>query len=254
MSDVNQNPVKSLGVFSALEAAMQIQFCFLAIAFILWVDNVFLYLHQPGIAELIKNPELQNLSLPLNLVLMFVAFSLASSIALPFFSYITEQIYLEFIWGWIEKFFGFSSRCSEMPRDCVSAYKLREVAHITKDKFLLDIYAAHEKTRSENKKSISKLALLAFYCLVLLSINYFKLGQNNSISHFISNYFNAPNLIWFCSTILLLLVVFRFHMDDRDYVYCPSLYREIEEKENSFMSQQSPPFPNRIFTTDQEQS
>ncbi|KTC87850.1 MULTISPECIES: hypothetical protein [Legionella] len=57
MSDVNQTSVKSLGMFSVLEAASEVKFFFLVITFILWTDNVFLCLHKPGIIELISTQE-----------------------------------------------------------------------------------------------------------------------------------------------------------------------------------------------------
>lgn len=246
MSDGNQIPIKSVGLFSMLETAMEIKFFFLATTFVLWVDNVFLYLHHPGIAELIKNPQLQNISLTLNLVLIFLAFSFASSILLPCFSYLTNQIYVEFIWEKIQKFFGVSSNFSDIPRDYIYAHKLKEIAHLTKDKFLLDTYIAYKKAQSENENIIERLASLALFCLILLSINYFKFEKNNSISQFVLNYLDSPNLIWFCFIGLLLLIFCRFHIEKRDCVYCPSLYREIEKKERQNMTTQAP-FSNKLF-------
>lgn len=240
MSDINQTSVKSLGLFSVLETAMEVRFFFLAVTFILWVDNVFLCFHQPGIVELVNASDLQNVNLSLNLVLIFVAFSFASSIVLPFLSYFINEIYLGFIWGRIEKFFRFGSRFSEIPYDYVSAYKLREIAHMTKDKFLLDVYNSYEKTKLERENFIGKLASLALYCLILLSINYFKYSHQNSISVFILSYLGSSESLWFCITGLLLLVFFRYHIDDRDCVYCPSLYRELEEKKRQSMPPSAP--------------
>lgn len=240
MNDMNQTSVKSLGLFSALETAMEVRFFFLAAIFILWVDNVFISLHQPGIIELINASDLQKINLSLYLLLIFVAFSFVSSIVLPFLSYFINEIYLGFLWGRIEKFFSFGSRSSETPSDYVSAYKLREIAHMTKDKFLLDVYNSYEKTKSERESFIGKLASLALYCLILLSINYFKYGSQKSISVFILNYLGSSESIWFCIIGLLLLVFFRFHIDDRDHVYCPSLYRELEEKKRQSMTPSAP--------------
>ena len=240
MSDINQTSVKNLGLFSVLDTAMEVRFFFLAATFILWVDNDFLCLHQPGIIELVNASDLQNVNLSLNLVLIFVAFSFASSIVLPFLSYFINEIYLGFLWRRVEKVFKFGPRFSETPSDYVSAYKLREIAYMTKDKFLLDVYNSYEKTKSERERFIGKLASLALYCLILLSINYFKYGQKNSISFFILSYLGSSELIWFCIMGLLLLVFFRFHTDDRDCVYCPSLYRELEEKKRQSMPPSAP--------------
>lgn len=245
MSDVNQTSVKSLGMFSVLEAASEVKFFFLVITFILWTDNVFLWLHKPRVIELISTQELQNINLPLTLLLVFVTFSFASSIILPFSSYCIIQIYLEFLYQKVEKFFNFDFRSSEMPSDYVSAYELREAAYMAKDKFLLDIYNSYEKTKSEREMFIEKLASRSLYCLILLSINYFNYGQKNSISLFILNYLGSHELIWFCFIGLLWLAFFNLHIDSRDCVYCPSLYRENEEKKRQCMPQCNAPQLNR---------
>lgn len=98
MSDMNKTSLKSLGLFSVLETAMEVRFFFLATIFILWVDNVFISLHQPGIIELINASDLQKVNLSLYLLLIFVAFSFVSSIVLPFLSYFINEIYLGFLW------------------------------------------------------------------------------------------------------------------------------------------------------------
>lgn len=123
-----------------------------------------------------------------------------------------------------------------MPRDYIDAYKLKEHAHMTKDKFLLDIYTSYEKNKSESENFIEKLARRALYSLILLSINYHIYGSKKSISYFILNYLGSSELIWLCSIFLLLLIFFRFHIDNRNCIYCPSMYRDMMEKRYMCMS------------------
>lgn len=249
MSDINQNPVKNLGMFSVLDAATEIKFFLLAIAFILWVDNVFLYFHQPAILELMNNSSLQNASLSFKLIFILVAFSFMTSIALPVFCHLTNEVYLQFLWKGIEKIFGFDNRNHEKPSDYVYAYELQKAAHIAKDKFLIDIYHAYEKVKFERERSINKVASLALCSLFLLCFNYFRYGQEHTVSRFLLTYSGSSQLIWFCIVGLLLLTFFHFHIDDRQLVYCPGLYTEIKEKkrQNFPQTEPMPPMSNTIL-------
>ncbi|HGC5727704.1 TPA: hypothetical protein ACIZAI_001906 [Legionella pneumophila] len=240
MSDINQNPVKNLGVFSVLDAATEIKFFLLAVAFVLWVDNVFLYFHQPAILELMRNSTLQNASLSFKLIFILVAFSFMTSIVLPVFCRLANELYLQFLWNGVEKIFGFDQRNYETPSDYVYAHELQKAAHVAKDKFLIDIYNAYEKVKIERERSINKIASLALCNLFLLCINYFHYGQENTVSKSLLTYSGSSQLIWFCIAGLLLLVFIRFHIDDRQLVFCPGLYQDLDEKKKQNFPQTEP--------------
>ena len=79
MSDLNQASIKGLGLFSVLEAATEIKFFFLVTIVVLWIDNIFLYLHKLGIIELVSTNALHKVNLPLSLLLIFLTFLLLLS-------------------------------------------------------------------------------------------------------------------------------------------------------------------------------
>ncbi len=248
MSDTNQIPVKNLGIFSVLDAAMEIRFFLLTVAFALWVDNVFLFLHQPAILELINNSPLHNVALSFKLIFILVVFSFMTSIVLPILGYLADGLYIEFVSIRIEKIFGFDYGNNEAPSDYVYAHELGKAAHMAKDKFLIDIYNAYEKVKLERDRAISKIASLALCCLILLCINYFRYGQEHTISRFLVTYSGSSQLIWFCIAGLLLLTFIKIHIDDRQLVYCPGLYAEIKEKKRqNYPQQPMAPMRNTIL-------
>lgn len=240
MSDTGEGAVKSLGVFSTLQAATEVKFFLLLTTFILLIDNVFIGLNQPGIVELASDQELMAKSnLAIKAILIFVGFSFLTSLCLPLLAMIFDEIYLATVGRlyisldvYLDSKFGNSYSYAKREFKSVTPLELREEAHTSKDKYLLDLYKDYETQWHENRKAMMQHALFSFYCLAMLCWNYY-LSRNNqkAASAVFANYFGSANYVWFAILGLLVMVLYRYFIKgQRDWIYCPTLCEKIGNK------------------------
>lgn len=221
----SSNLSKNIGILSTLSAATEIKFTLLSTIFILVVDNSFLSLQEPGIYKLLNNPQLiQSSNLPIKLILIYIVFSLLTSIILPTLSYFIDEIYFELISPWIDKLIHREVEFTR-PYNYVTPTELEEAAHLNKDKFLLDLHNNYEKKIIKHNTLIETISSYSFYLLVILYYNYFH--YSGGITKYFFSYLGDYNYIWFAILALLILTFFRFHIYKRELIYCPYLYKEI---------------------------
>jgi hypothetical protein len=240
MSDAGEGTIKSIGVFSTLQAATEVKFFLLSATFILLIDNVFLGLNQPGIFELVRDKELMDKSnLAIKAILIFVGFSFLTSIILPLLAIIFDGIYLSTVGRlyisldvYLNSKFGNSHSYARRECYCVTPLELREEAHKSKDKYLLDLYKEYETKWHENRKAMMQHALFSFYCLAMLCWNYYLSGNNSKAAAAVfANYFGSTNYVWYAIFGLLVMVLYRFFENSqKDWIYCPSLSEQIEKQ------------------------
>jgi hypothetical protein len=237
LSESIEGAVKGLGIFSTLEAATKPKFFFLAAAFTLLVDNVFLTLHQPTLLEIAGNStKIENPNLVIKVILIFVGFSFLTSLVLPVLAGLCDTIYSLTVGNlqdsldrYLNKKFGGQESNFRREYGYVNSFELREKAHKSKEKYFLDLYEAYTKKWHSNRDSMLEFALVTFYCLCMLCWNfYLGWGGGSAISVLVANYFGSENLVWWAIIGLLGLFFRRFFSDDGiDWIYCPSLYDEI---------------------------
>lgn len=244
MSDQSEGAVKSLGLFSTLQAATEVQFFLLSMTFALLIDNVFTLLNQPGLWELAENKEALNpANLTLQILFIFILFSFLTSLALRFLAIIVDELYIHTVGIWIGRFGYFIAkklgvRHTQPIRDHnhVSPSELREEAHRTQDKYYLDLYKEYEKNWATNRQKVFRLTLYSFFCLTMLCINFY-IGHidRKTITHIIENYFKSSDPIWITIIVLVFMVFWRFYRDDEiDSIYCPNLYDKLKKQKQSY--------------------
>jgi hypothetical protein len=242
MSDNAEGTTKGVGLFSALESATETTHFLLALTFVLLVDSMLVYFNHAGVIDLIRKPELIHPSLGLEVILIFVGFSFLTSIALPVLAVIVDGIVIHtvgYAWAtldlYLDKKFGNTSRYVRVrKRDCVNPLELRREAHEKKDSYLLGLYKDYEERWRKNRRSILKHALYAFYALSMVFLNYFLIGSisDKSLLTVIAQYFNSSAYIWWTEGALLSIVYVRmFRSEDSEWIYCPTLFRELDERD-----------------------
>ncbi|WP_157131104.1 hypothetical protein [Burkholderia savannae] len=242
MSDSSESAAKGLGLFSTLQAATELRFFFLSVAFTLLTDNALVWTHQPGIMAIAGDPELMSrANLPIKIILIFVGFSFLSSIALPLLAAFVDAIYLATIGSWLTSLHsyldvktGALERSARRRHDCVSPIELRDEAHLTKDKYYLDLYKDHQQKLGDDRKNTMRFALYAFYCLTMLCWNaYLGWTPENTLSIVFSTFLGDKTYVFYAILIFFVMFVSRFHeKSEPNWIYCPSLYRKITDAEN----------------------
>ncbi|UUM21025.1 hypothetical protein [Mycoavidus sp. SF9855] len=236
MNDSGEGALKGLGIFSLLRAATKLKSFLLLATFILLVDNVFLIFHQPGVFELACNDEvIIKSNLAIKIILIFVLYSLLTSFVLPIFSAIFQTIYMsvilpvgDWLYSYIYKKLNIERSYSSDNTNYVDSWMLRDEAHKTKDKYLLDLHREYETNRAD----IMELTMFSFYCFSMLCWNYYLgLSQKNSMSIVLERYSGDKHSVWVAIIILAGLSLYNLLIDYKSYlVYCPDLYKKIEEE------------------------
>lgn len=246
MSDQGEGVLKNLGIFSTLQAATKAKFFLLAASFILLVDNVLLQLKQPGIFDLVAKKEvLEGSNLPLKAILIFVAFSFLTSMILPILAIVFDEV-LRITVGngqialdsYMNKLFKVEDKSLNREHDCVLLHELRRKAHESKESYYINLYDKHRKLQEESRASMFEFAMYSFYCLAMLTFNFY-IGQSNkkATSMILADYFESSAVIWYSIAALIVMVGYRFFTSYRpEWIYCPSLYDEITEKNKSLRS------------------
>lgn len=247
MSDGAEGAAKGLGLFSTLESATDALFFLLAGTFILLVDATLVFFHQSGLIELIRKPELITQSLGLEIILIFIGFSFLTSIALRILAIPIDVLVIHTVgWTWItidsylEKKFPNQNGRRQRNFECVNPSELRKAAHERKDSYLLGLYEKYEAGWISNRKSMFKYATYAFYAFVMVVLNYFVVGGPERISLLreVSAYLGSPVPIWSILLALFGIAYSRFwRNDDPDWIYCPTLYAELQELDRKKIGQ-----------------
>lgn len=241
MSDAGDGTVKSLGIFSTLESATEFKFFLLALTFVLLVDNAFLQLQLPGLIELAADPKkIEAANLGLRVILIFVLFSFLTSLLFKIGAILVQEISLHTIGyayisldGYLSRVLGDDRFPKKRKFECVRPSELRRAAHMQKDNFYLKQYEDYMGNWIGNIKAMNLHSLYAFYCLVVLAWSWL-IGRNgsNSIVAAISKYFGTEE--YFSIVILGLVALFLYRLfrnDDPEWIYCPTLYAELEKQE-----------------------
>lgn len=240
MSEDAGSTLKSLGIFSTLQAATEVKFFLLSASFALMVDNTLLLLNQPGLIELTTNKQLfDNTNFTLQVILIFVVFSFLTSLILPVLAIVFDWILMGTVGrsfssmdAYLDKKFGIDYFPKRREVDCVTPLELKIEAHTTKDKYLLDLYKDYETEWWEERKSTFQFVMYSFYSFVMLGINFF-LGYKSqpSVSHALTDSLGTTEPIWMAIILLIAAMSFRFITKwKQEWIYCPTLYKKLQEE------------------------
>ncbi|WP_124470766.1 hypothetical protein [Burkholderia ubonensis] len=240
MSDHSDSTVKSLGIFSTLQAATETKFFLLSASFTLLIDNALLILREPGLIDLAKRSDsLTTSNFTLQVILIFVAFSFLSSLAIPISVSIFDQIYINTIGSWITSLdvyldnkIGVEKKFPQREVNYVRPWELRDEAHRSMEKYYLDLYKEYTSTWNKTREDMMQFALHAFFCLSMLSASlYLSHKGKKSIANAVTDYFGTSTPIWISLLFLAIMVIARFYLTkDTEWIYCPNLYDKIEAK------------------------
>ena len=240
MSDDASSTLKSIGIFSTLQAATEVKFFLLSASFVLMVDNTFLFLKQPGLFELATNKTLfESTNFALIVTLIFVVFSFLTSLILPVLAFIFDWILIQIVgrsfWSidaYLDKKFGIDYVPKNREVDRVTPRELKIAAHTTKEKYLLDLYKDYETEWWKEGKNTFQFVLYAFYSLVMLCINFYMGYMSQlSVSYILTNFFGTTGPIWIAIILLIAAISLRlFKKREQEWIYCPSLYEELQTK------------------------
>jgi hypothetical protein len=244
MSDVADGATKGLGIFSTLESATETALFLLATTFVLLVDTALVQFNHAGIIDLIRNPELIKPSLGLETILIFVGFSFLTSLVLPLLAIVADEIVIHTVgraWITVDSFLNQKFGLERSPRkrkyECVNPWELRREAHEKKENYLLGLYKEYENRWSNNRKLMFKHSLYAFYALSMVFCNFVLDGGDDrkTILQEVTHYLGSSTYIWWIAIPLLSLIYYRiFHLnDDPVWIYCPTLYSELEERDKA---------------------
>jgi hypothetical protein len=228
------------GLFATIEKATDFNFFLLATTFVLFLDSVLVLLHDKGIIDVIQNSSNLNLSLALEVSLIFLGFSFCMSIILPAVGSFLDAIYIEYISGWFMRL-GTIGQSDENRIDyrrkhnCVRPQEILDAAHEQQSSFLLNIYEQHWTDYLEQLRASRLSAFYSFSLAVLVIVNYWYISgaTSGSIMRATTARFDSSAII-FCALIFLSILTYRrFHLHDRDssWLYHPPLYRELLKEE-----------------------
>jgi hypothetical protein len=223
MSDTVEGSVKSLGIFSTLESAPEFRFFLLAGAFVLLVDDVFLWLHQPGLVELATNPtKLETANLGLRVILVFVMFSFLTSLLLKIAAFIVDEISRVTVGNaaismdiYLEGAFGNQRFPLRRKHDHVRPMELREQAHRTKDIYYITQYEKYEMRWIEAERLTNRIRLYAFYTFTLATWSWWlgRKGADSTVAR-ISNFLGSEGYFAFFMMALAIIFLYRFLRKD----------------------------------------
>jgi hypothetical protein len=178
------NPVteasKSIGIFSSLENALETTSFLLMSNFLLIVDIGLIYLNGFGIAGLTKNADALKPGIAIQILLLFVFFSLFMSLIVPVVCALILGIYnfiichLLYAAGrWVDKKIGIENHVEKLERNFVLVNDLREKAHLTKDSYYLSLLKEFDEKNDKYSNHHIKLFILSLSVIISSIFNFF---------------------------------------------------------------------------------
>lgn len=237
MSDNSDGTIKNLGIFGTLQAATDQKQFLLCASFALLIDNVLAFFQQPTLMDMATDKSaLASSNLTIQVVLIFVAYSFLISLVLPIAAMIHYQIYLLTLDGWVSRIERYwdkelhRAQDKALPnKDYVRPWDLRTEAHLTMEKYYLDLYKNYEQEWESAEDSRFRFAYYAFSCMVMLGINFYWGDEFHRTASFaIARFFESNAPIWCALCSLFVMSVWRLYQPaDAGWVYCPNLYMKI---------------------------
>ncbi|MGG1944690.1 hypothetical protein AB1286_07765 [Trinickia sp. NRRL B-1857] len=230
---------------SMLEKAVRPQFFLLAASFLFFSDSMLAYFSGASIKDIIIEGGKFDISLALEVALIFVAFSGLVSLILPTLKVTVVLIYIEMqyqTWkitshikrDWIgidEPPFKFHRR----EHNRVRPAELLDEAHEKESKFLMDRYEQYERDERESEIALREMQAYSFCSLTFILLNYLlpENHSNHTLTNWVVNYCGTSSPVWMTIGVLGWLVVLPVHQDDfsKKWIYCPPLYKKLEAAE-----------------------
>ncbi|PQV44255.1 hypothetical protein [Paraburkholderia sp. BL21I4N1] len=230
---------------SMLEKAVRPQFFLLATSFLFFLDSMAAYFSGVGIKDIVEGGGRFDVSLALEVALIFVAFSGLISLVFPTLMVTVVLVYIDLqyrVWktsyhikkSWL----GIKDDPFNRQRrqhNCVRPTELLREAHEKESKFLMDRYAEYECGEQEGRVAQREVQVYAFCALIFVACNYFLPGSysNHTISNWAVGYCGASFPVWVTIGIFCWFVVLPVHQDDlnKKWIYCPPLYEKLEAEE-----------------------
>lgn len=236
---------------SMLERAIKPQLFLLAVSFVFFLDWTMLHLSGVGIKAAIEGVGAFSLSLALQVALIYVMFSGLTSFVIPLLLSPIFVIYIAITSKWddikhyvAERFFEVTGE-GPYHRDqegYVTAYRLQEEAFREENKFLMERYLEHKETVEMDKSQRKEMQVASLYAFVFVLLNFMFSGEQskNTISSWISDYFDSNTPIWSALAIFGFIVLYHVKIDlmrDAD-VYYPPLYDKLKKEEEARLAAQ----------------
>ncbi|MDR6388429.1 hypothetical protein [Paraburkholderia phenoliruptrix] len=230
---------------SMLEKAVRAQFFLLATSFLFFLDSVATYFSGVGIRDIVQGGGRFDMSLALEVALIFVAFSGLISLVLPTLMVTVILFYIDIQYGAWKIYYNAKRNwlgIKDAPfnrqrgqHNCVRPTELLREAHAKESKFLIDRYEEYERSEQESRAAQREIQVYAFCALIFLAFNSFLPGSysNHTITNWVVSYCGASFPVWIAIGIFCWLVVLPVHQDDTNkrWLYCPPLYEKLEAEE-----------------------
>jgi len=229
MSDSTDSPTRGAGLLSVLNAATEMRLAVLASCFVLFADSVLVVARLPSVLTLAGGQPLPDkINLAVLTILLFVGFSFVSGVLVPIIATFVHPIFRLFVYFVIRR--GHLS--PNVKEDgYVRESQLRTKAHESKESYYLDLLATWRSARDDTIEAQNRYACLAISWLILFAAN-ISLGWRNdsTLAVHLATFAGLRGYIGWLFVLPVGLLYIASATDEPDWVYCPTLYRELEEK------------------------